>query len=250
MNRWPRTLAEIALLLMVGCSKGEDLFEDIVKLRGIGVTTTPVVAMPSMDSAPSTVKMVFYAAAPLDGAVTAAPYTDQIGSSLPQQMPLTIDSIESQDYASLRLYKVNVTAIVPSADKLYFEPSAGFARAPFAIELQSPFGSQRMVGNLVIYPMGSPLLASRNNKPTVSITTPLKNATIGTGKQDIAADLTHVNDESYRVGWYVSGGAIDNRNAIRTKWDPKTTGKFTVIVTARGSQTAAFAVDVADVLVQ
>jgi hypothetical protein len=83
--------------------------------------------------------------------------------------------------------------------------------------------------------------------PKLSITTPTKDSTIGNSKQEIKAELTEVNDETFRVGWFVSGGKIDTRNAVKTNWEPSGSGKFTVIVTARGTKTSAFGIDVVDV---
>ena len=83
--------------------------------------------------------------------------------------------------------------------------------------------------------------------PGVAITSPTDGSTIGNSKQPIGANLTPTNDETYRFGWFVSGGEIQNRNATVTNWDPKGTGAYTVIATARGAKSGAFTFVVADV---
>ncbi|MCX6106980.1 MAG: hypothetical protein NTY08_14235 [Proteobacteria bacterium] len=239
--------AVTALVFLIGCNDDDDRFEKIAKLRGLGLVTSPVVAPPSTDSAVSKVQMTFYAAMPLGGTVTAEPYSDLQGSLRKIELPLTIDGVEYEDHASLRLAKIKATATVPTANLIYFDPDNGFATVRYAVSLKSNEGLQIMVGNLVVYPEGSAQLISRNNLPKLSITTPTKDSAIGNSKQEIKAEITEVNDETFRVGWFVSGGKIDTRNAVKANWEPSGSGKFTVIVTARGTKTSAFGIDVIDV---
>ena len=235
------------LIVLIGCNSDDDRFEKIGKLRGLGLVTSPVVAPPSTDQVVSKVQMTFYAALPLGGTVTAEPYSDRQGSLRKIELPLTIDGVEYENFASLRIAKIKATGTVPTATLIYIDPDNGFATVRYAVSLQSDEGSQIMVGNLVVYPEGSEQLIARNNLPKLSIKTPTKDSVIGSSKQEIRAELTEVNDETFRVGWFVSGGKIDTRNAVKANWEPNASGKFTVIVTARGTKTSAFGMDVIDV---
>ncbi len=238
----------ILMLLNIACDGEEDRFERIAKLRGLGLQTSPVIAAPSTDTSPSQVEFTFYAAAPLGETVTATPYQDLQGSLRKVSVAnFTVGEVSYEDHASLRIVKVKATGVVPPASTFYFDPDNGFATARFAISLVGQSNSQVMVGNLVIYPFGSSALTTKNNLPTINITNPIKDGTINGTEQEIKAELTEVNDETYRVGWFVSGGRLTARNKVSTTWTPTGAGKYTVIVTARGTKTSAFGIDVVDV---
>jgi membrane carboxypeptidase/penicillin-binding protein PbpC len=238
----------LILLANVACDGDEDRFERIAKLRGLGLSTSPVIASPSSDTAPSLVEFTFYAAAPLGETVTAAPYQDLQGSLRKFAIEnFTVGDVTYEDHSSLRVVKVKATGVVPPASAIYFDPDNGFATVRYAISLVGQSNTQVMVGNLVVYPTGSTELTSKNNLPTVSITNPTKDGTVSATEQEIKAELTEVNDETYRVGWFVSGGRLEARNKVNTTWKPTGSGKYTVIVTARGTKTSAFGIDVVDV---
>lgn len=247
-----RHIWRASLLLLVfiniACDGDEDRFERIAKLRGLGLVTSPVIAPPSTDAAPSQVEFTFYAAAPLGETVTATPYQDLQGSLRKVSITnFTVGEVSYEDHSSLRVVKVKATGVVPPASLIYFDPDNGFATVRYALSLVGQSNTQVMVGNLVIYPTGASELTSKNNLPTIAITNPTKDGTINGSEQEIKADLTEVNDETYRVGWFVSGGRLEAKNKVSTTWTPTGSGKYTVIVTARGTKTSAFGIDVVDV---
>ena len=238
----------VMILANMACNQDEDRFERIAKLRGVGLVSNPVIAAPSTDTAPSQVKFTFYAAAPLGETVIATPYEDAQGSLRKVSVQnLQIGEVSYEDHASLRIIKVTAIGIVPPERVIYFDPYTGFSTARYAISLVGQTGTQIIAGNLVVYPTGAAELTTKNNLPKIAIQTPSKDGSIDGTSQDIKAEITEVNDETFRVGWFVSGGKLDARNKLTAKWQPTGSGKYTVIVTARGTKTSAFSLDVVDV---
>ena len=126
-------------LALLACNSTSDRYEDVSKLRAIGVQTSPVVAVPSTASAASVMTLIFYAAAPLGTTVSASSATDNEGAANGYTMPLTVKSGSDsyKDYQKLRVYSVTATLAVPTADALQFSAQEGFATIHYALNLHS-----------------------------------------------------------------------------------------------------------------
>lgn len=240
--------AAVALLTLSACNGEDERFEDIKKLRAFGSSTLPVVTEPSTEAAPKIVTITVFAAVPLGQTVTAEPYADPAAENL-SQIPVTIvpGSEKYEDHATFRVYSVQATQAVPTA-AVFASPLGApeFVRLRYGIRLVSGDESENVVGNSLIYPAGSEILARQ--PPTIAITKPATTDVSGT--EDLEATITDPNDEAMRVGWFVSDGEVKNRRARVTEWKTPGAGPATLIVTIRGRKTGAFAFQVLDVNVQ
>ncbi|MCX6108439.1 MAG: hypothetical protein NTZ90_02400 [Proteobacteria bacterium] len=231
------------------CNGDADRYEDIQKLRALGVLSDKAVVEPSTTATPQVVTLTFYAALPHGDTVTAEPYQDTATSSGGTPATLTVNAGTAvvETHASFDLYHVSGTLNIPPVDALVFRGLDQNATVKYGIKLTTKSsGSQNIVGSVVVYQSGAAQLKSLAAIPTVKITAPAKSAALS-GKQDIVAAASTTGAETLRLGWFVNGGEIKNRNAAATTWDPiKTTGAVTLVVTARGAKTGAFALDVID----
>ena len=236
-------------LLTCSCDGEKERYEDVVKLRALGVLSDKAVVEPSTAATSQSISLTFYAAHPHGEVITAEAYQDSSRSSAGVPATLIIDpnSAATEAHASLDIYHVKATLSIPPAEALKFQGINKNATVPYAVKLTSRAnGTQIIVGNIVVFAAGSPQLATLAFMPTVKITAPTKAAAVS-GNQDLSASATTTGDESLRLGWFTSDGEIKNRNAAVTTWDPKkTTGEVTLIATVRGAKTGAFALDVVD----
>lgn len=231
---------------LTGCGGDEERYEDIKKLRAFGASTLPVISEPSTEAAPRMLTITVFAAVPLGETVTAEPYDDERSPTL--SLPVTITGGGTYtDYSTFRVFSVQATQAVPAA--FIFDTPRGkqpFARLRYGIRLVSGSESENVVGNSLIYPAGSAELA--RVAPTVAITKPALVDVSGT--EDLEGAVTDSAEENMRIGWFASDGEIKNRRAKITEWATPSAGPATLILTARGMKTGAFAFQVMDVNVQ
>jgi len=236
-------------LLVYGCDGEKERYEDVNKLRALGVLSDKAVVEPSTVATPQSVSLTFYAAQPHGEVITAEAYQDTSSSSGGAPATLVIDqsSAATEAHSSFDIYHVKATLTIPPAEALMFRGLNNNATVPYGVKLTSKAnGTQNIVGNVVVFASGSPQLTALAPLPTVKINAPAKSAAV-TGSQDLNATAATTGEESLRLGWFTSGGEIKNRNAAATTWDPKkTTGGVTLVVTVRGAKTGAFALDVID----
>jgi hypothetical protein len=234
-------------LLLTGCGGDEERYEDIEKLRAFGSSTLPVISEPSTDAAPKFLTITVFAAVPLGDSVTAEPYEDEAKSSV-LTLPTTIvpGSEKYEEHAAFRIYSVQATQPVPPATIFDTAKGAPFVRLQFGIRLVSGVESENIVGSSLIYPAGAPELT--RTAPTISIAKPALPDVSGT--EDLEATVTDSAAENMRIGWFASDGEIKSRRARITEWETPSAGPATLIVTARGMKTGAFAFKVMDVNVQ
>ncbi len=242
-------LAPLLGLVALGCGGKADRYEDIQKLRALGVFSDKPVVQPSTTVTPQVVTLTFYAALPHGDTVTAETYQDTATSSggTPATLTVNAGTAAVEAHSSFDLYHVSGTLNIPPVEALVFRGLDRNATVQYGIKLTTKAsGSQNIVGSVVVFPAGAPQLTSLAATPTIKITAPAKSAALS-GAQDIVATASTTGAETLRLGWFVNGGEIKNRNAAATTWDPvKTTGAVTLVVTARGAKTGAFALDVID----
>jgi hypothetical protein len=251
----PLAVAALALAgLATGCDDQTDRFEDVAKLRALGVAVTPVVTSPAA-SGTGTWTLQAYVAVPTGAAVTSAvAYDDPTDPETDQRATLTVDAASVGNAANCEAHQafnichVTATAPIPAAGDVVIPADVGYGRLHYGLKIIAGGQEQDIVGSLLVFPVGSPQLAT--TVPKVAITTPAANAAVS-GQPPLNATLTTSPNENFRVGWYASGGAIDNRRAEATSWSGLPgAGPATLLVTARCLATGAFAYSAIDVTVQ
>lgn len=214
----------------------EDRFEQLNKLRAIGVSAVPVTVPPSTSlTTPVTTDLTIYAVVPLGETIRVEPYTDLQPAVLPQlSIVLTPGTEKYVDYAAFRLYSTNAKVVIPSSVPI--PPKPGFARLKYGVVMRSGDEEEKIIGNLLVYPPGSPELSWQ--APSAEIAAPTVGSIDDVSAIDLKANLVSPNaGENLRVSWFVSSGKVQNRRAKETKWQDPKAGTQTIMVTVRGLKT-------------
>lgn len=238
---------------LTACGDEEtDRFERVAKLRAIGVSTNPVVLAAPASGTTESVELTAFAALPKGGVVGASSFLDE-ASAYSSPLPVSVDSstATTEGFAALDLYSVKATATVgpltPQQEAILLATGKLIFR--YGIKLDSGDESETIVGNILVYPAGSPEVSFQ--ALSANVAEPLANATIGTGPdQVLSGTATKPQEEAIKFGWFVSSGKVKNRRARETKWEPVDSGSQTVIMTARGMKSGSFALKAVDVTVQ
>jgi hypothetical protein len=239
MIRLPLLL--LLALTLSACDEGEERYEEIKKLRSVGVAANPVAITPLLAGGPpQIVTLTFYAAVPLGGTVTYEPFIDE-AAKYAATVPLVMSpgSEKYEDHIGFRIFSVDATAVLPPAEALPIPPVPGFVAFRYGLILRSAEEEERVVGNFLVYPPGAAQLTW--TAPTVDISGVASGATLPTGKHDLNAVLTNTNDEKLRIAWFVSGGKLRNRRNKETVWEAEDAGPYSIMLTARGLKSGAFA---------
>lgn len=248
-----KTILALSLGLLafgsIACDEEEDRYEHLKKLRAFGVASNPVIATPSTAAAPQVMTLTFHAAVPLGEEITAEPFVDE-QARFAQTVELTLvpGSETYTDYAAFRLYSVQATAPVPTADLVVIPPEPGFLRVRYGLKLTSGSEEEKIVGNFLLYPAGAP--EASWTAPTVDIITPAAGTPASGDDQELKAEITNPIGEDMRVGWFVSDGNVKNRRAKDTEWETPDAGPHTILVTIRGTKSGSFAFKAMDVTVE
>jgi len=244
-----KALALTAMLLCVGCNEDDEVFEEINKLRAVGVSSAPLFGQPSTGDVPQLVTLTFHAGVPLGGTVTAEPFVDDSARySFPAPLTIVPGSEIYQDLAGMRLYQVQATIAIPTAEQLPILPDPGFARLRYGMRLTSGAEEEMIVGNVLVYPSGAPQLAWAVQ--TVDVAVPTAGAVVSGDEVEMKGVINKTIDENIRVGWFVTAGRLKNRRAKDTEWQTEAAGGATVIFTTRGLKSGAFAMKAVDVTVK
>lgn len=233
------------VLIWVTCAAcmggDEDRFEQIKKLRSLGVTANPVISQPSVSNgSPSVTLLTVYAALPLGQEVMAEPYMEsQSGGLSPLSVEIIAGTEQYKDYAGFRVYSVNARVEIPPVQRIPIPPKPGYARLKYGVRLRSGEEEEKIVGNLLIYPQGAPELSWQ--APSAAVIVSTEGGALE-GTIPLKANLvSHNQGENLRVGWYVSSGKVQNRRAQETVWEEAESGAQTVVMTVRGLKSGAFA---------
>lgn len=236
-----------------GCNDDESMrAERVEKLRAIGVSSSPLVLPAPGPGATGSIELTAFAALPKGESVSASSFLDEASTYTPV-IPVTVDpaSATTTSYAALDVYsvKANVTVGPLTAEQEATLALTGKLTFRYGIHLESGTESEDIVGNVLVYPAGSPEVAFQ--PLSVNVAEPLANAIIGTGPdQKLTGTIARPQEESVKVSWFVSSGKVTNRRARDTSWEPGKTGAQTVIMTARGLKSGSFAMKAVDVTAQ
>ncbi|SMF83010.1 hypothetical protein [Pseudobacteriovorax antillogorgiicola] len=237
-----RYILLLSLAVFASCSEVENTPEKVDKLRAIGVATDSPYYEPGM-----TVTLTFILATPVLEDISVAEVT------LEDELQLALSNISlptPDDKSELRLYTVTADATLPLAGDLDFATFDGTANIAYALIFSQGAEEERVRGSIKIYPAGgSPTNVS--GLPSIEITSPSENSTIGGGTVDLVASLDEKgSDENFRISWFVADGVIEKNRSIETEWEEMSAGTKTIIATARGLTSGTFAYDVIEATIE
>jgi hypothetical protein len=235
-------------ILASGCTDEQERYENIRKLRAFGTATDPVSSSPSTGTAPKTVTLTFYAAMPKGTSVAAETFIDdKLGVALPLPISVVAGSEAIEEHATLDVWSIKATAVIPTEDKVRFIDGQNFARFRYGMRLTAGSEEEKIVGNVLVYREGSGEL--QWTFPTINVQNPAEGANLN-GKQDISMTIDSQNGENFRISWFVNDGKIKNRRGKSTEFEPTGSGDHTMIATARGLKSGAFQYKVIDFKVE
>lgn len=213
----------------------EERPELINKLRTLGVEQTPVNAKPG-----DTVNLTFHLAGPPNQQITPTVLLDKSAKFGVPVAAVPVDAAVSETpVGTLSLYSYRATVTVPDGDTVNLAiAKQGFARVRYNINFSSGAESENVVGDSIVYSAAAPQLTW--SAPEIAITKPGESA--ATGGIDLDGTITSAGNETNRVSWFISSGKVKSRRARTTKWTDAARGTQTVIMTARGTKSGAFAI--------
>lgn len=245
-------LSILTALVFLSCGGDEDRQENLFKLRGLGAASNPLVSLPSVDpAAPRKVELTVYVALPLGETATVEPFEDTtspiIANLSVSDIAIDPASMVYQDYPGFQILTFKASLNVPVATRFFRTKGAGQAKYGFLIK--SGTEVEKLVGNFLVYPDGSPELNYLS--PEVSLVTPTEGLSLKSASDvDLTATLVDKNDEDLKLGWFASGGKVKNRRAKSTTWETPGVGDHTVIFTARGKKSRGFVMQIIKVKVE
>lgn len=243
------------LIVLAGCSDDDERYEEITKLRTLGVSSDKVTTTTSTDSITETVTLTFHLALPNGETVTSIEnYSDSTDDPRYLSVPLAVDtSLESySERGGFTIYSVPAVLTIPDLSQNAVFLAAGLYSLRYGLTITSDSGeNENIVGNYLIYPPGSKELTDWQTPPNLSITSLSDGETVNIStKIPLKGEISKTIEENYRVGWFVSKGKVKNRRSIDTEWEIEEAGTHTIVLTIRGRSSGTFAYQAIDVVVQ
>lgn len=238
INKIHMTALIVSLVMfMTSCDDFPNSPELVDKFRTIGVGYDKPSYTYSTESIPSVAQLSFYFATPSKEAIT---FENKVIQS--PALPLTFGTAELvEEKAALNIYRVTATAILPTADLLFFNPEAdNTADVLYAAQFSQGDEEEQVLGRIKIY---QPDAAASGDiiTPSVNIISQSEGDTVSGETVTLEGEVDNkVVDESYRTGWLVSSGTIENIRKRESEWTEFETGPNTVIMTVRGLNTYNF----------
>jgi hypothetical protein len=224
---------------LISCSDDAARQETIDKLRALGVVQVPTIATPG-----ATVQLTYYLGGPKGLTVTPTPYNDSEFFKYGTNADVTlIDATPVEEiFGNSSLYTFQASFIAPATPEVSAVIAAkGNARLRYGVDFRTPSGDyETVIADALIYSPTAP--QTEWVAQTVDISLP--STTAISGSTAIQGEISSPLDEPYKVGWFVSSGKVKVRNAIKTEWSEIGSGEQTLIFTARGSKSGAFAIKV------
>lgn len=247
-------LALAATGLLTGCEDNDDAEEVVSSFQPVGVSRAPVFAKPGAAGT-----IAFHFLAPKDFTETLT-YENQVPEGLPEALPLAAQeatlspSGEFGDTLSeLTYYKVVTQYVLPSAEELGMSGDNPYVRLPIQVSLSGGGTSRVLTTSLAVYLDGHPAHQEAEGRALgLNLTEPT--GTVG-ADQKVAAkgalvDPMPMDKGRFTVGWFSSGGKLENTGAIETDWQSgKDAGPYNLVLTVRGSTSKEFALAVTKVTV-
>lgn len=252
-KRWHRAALIAALVTSVSpiasCNNDDDGDEIISSFQAIGISKNPVFAKPGTSGTVS-----FHFLAP-KGTTDTLSFTNKAPEGQRVVLPLVVQAATlapSTEFGAalseLVYYKVTAQYTLPSAEDMEMSEARPYLPVPIGVELQAGDLARMVTANLQVYLDGQPAHQEAEGR-ALSVTVNEPGDTAGTG-QEITAKGTISNgmplDKGrFTVGWFSSGGTIDNVRAIDTKWKSGgSAGPYNLVLTVRGNNSKEFALAV------
>jgi len=250
MNSIKRALIIVIVAwLSQACGDTGSRHEVIAKLRGIGAVASPLVSLPSVTGeVAKTVDVTVTVAMPLGDVAEITPFTDisnGFSLTLPEDaIAIQPASVAYTAYNGFQMLTFVATLPVPYDQQLI--PFGGKIQVRYGFRITSNGEEEKLVGSFLVFPEGSPELAWIN--PEIVVESPSPDGELASGnKVDLSATFVDANGEGLKMGWFASGGEIQNRRARRTVWETPNPGPHTLILTAYGRKSRGFAMQIINV---
>lgn len=233
---------------IVSCNKSEEHPEVIEKMRSIGVSLEPVIAVPS-----NSTNLFFHIMVP--GTMTDS-LTFQSLTPSGARFPITeftIDSVTlapNQDHSGVltkfSYYKIMATIGIPSEASLGLSASNPSTKLEYLVFISGDKGSQLIKGEVPVFISTDEIHQETTGRNlSVAIEKPGSTANPD-AKVDLSGTISNkleIDQGKIIASWFISGGEIKNRKDISTEWkSPKEAGDQNIILTARGKYSKEFAV--------
>lgn len=260
ISRLPLNALFTALLVVsvmftaAGCDEDDAGEEIIATFEPIGISRQPVFSKPGTSGT-----VAFHFLAPKGFAETLT-FTSKVPEQALVTVPLAAQPATLAPNTSfgatlseLVYYKVVAQYVLPTAEQLQMSAGRPFLPLPISAEIKGGDVSRVITATLQVYVDGHPVHSQAEGRAlAVAITEP--SGTAGTDQELTAKGQVSngmaVDDGRFTVAWFSSGGKVDNRRAIETKWKSgKDAGAYNLILTARGNNSKEFAMNVAKVAV-
>ena len=241
------------------CSRGggDDRQEKIASLRTLGIAIqNPLVTTPSVEGqSAKSVLVKLYAAVPLGEKAAIQPFEDAGSGNGAINVPASsIDIVAGKDnltgYHGFQLFTAEARIIVPTLAQLRVAASQFIGgQLRYGLTVATTFEHEDVIANILVVPDGAAEVAWTN--PSIDTPDLVKNNVVSiAGDIDLKAAIVNPNNESLKVGWFVTDGEVSNRRAAETVWTLKNPGPVTVAVVVHGTRSRGFDVKVIDVTAQ
>ncbi len=220
------------LLTLVSCGEPLERPELINKLRTLGVKSQPAVYNLAE---PTDVELTVYLTSPSADSLEISSFTEESYRYAPQVSGTLVDgSAQVTAHAALHVHEFRL--VIPKdqiLQQLVESPLGNFRYSILAVQGAE---QEKIVGNIV---------GSLNPPPELTEVSILDEGIVAAiGEIVIQGQLPAGLSSNYRISWLASGGEIANRRSLSTKWREIPNSPQTLILTARGTRTGEFAMDI------
>lgn len=241
--------ALVAATLVLGCNDDGDAEEVISSFQGIGISRQPVFATPGTAGT-----VAFHFLAP-KGSTATLSFATKAPDGVPEVLPLAVqpatlgpDSSFGAALSELVYYKVVAQYVLPSAEVLGMSAAQPYLPLPIGAEFTAGDTTRLVTANLQVYLAGHPAHQEAAGRAlAATITEPGDSG--GTDQEltlkGAVANELPLDKGRYTIGWFSSGGEVDNVRALDTKWKSgKSAGPYNLVLTLRGNNSKEFAMAV------
>ncbi len=233
-------LTLVVSLLWIGCNEGPFPPEVWSKTRPLGAVTDPLLPV-----AGASAKLMLHLATPLSTTLLVS-NVKFITSGGSQELAASPSFAVVKDYQGLSHQTISFDLLLPSATDLKIA-SGKPGLVTYSFSVGDGLGAAIPVRGQIVVSADNPSLPTPANLE-LSITE-FAPSLEQKKEHDLTGSLQKFQDEAVQVTWFVPSGRVRNWHRLTTVWEPDAPGAQTVILTARGRDSHAFAVTFRDVVV-
>jgi hypothetical protein len=235
----------VATATFLSCGEEPERYEQLSKIRGLGVSVNPLVPLVGTDTQ---VSLNIFAAVPTSFEnIDVSVSEDKASIFAPNSPLMSVISVGSETYGPIRILNIQASAVLPPEALMVWNDEQE-AQFRYGFKVSAPGQEdEKIVGSvLVVRSAESPKRVWA--QPTISIDGIGEGANIS---KDQLVKVTIVNEqaEEVKAGWFVSSGEIKNRRSYETQWQNAGDGEQVIIGTVRGMTSRSFAMDIRKVSV-